>query len=316
MSGRLRLAVHGVSKCYGPVVALDDVTLDVKAGEIYALLGLNGAGKTTLIRILLGMVHPTSGRVELGHRPTADRSVWADVGYLVETAAAYPELTVVENLEVVRRLRKLSSRTAVDEAVELFGLRPCADRRARELSLGNAQRLGLAKAMLHRPALLLLDEPVNGLDPAGVVEVRTLLADLARERGTTVFLSSHILGEVSRLATRIGVLHQGRLIDELATAELASRVNRYLEIGAADQDAAARLLGDMGLEVRQLAGMLQVFDAYAVQHPDSVATALVQGGAAPTRLAVVEEDLERYFLRLVGVADVPTGRPEVMLDAR
>lgn len=184
------------------------------------------------------------------------------------------------------------------------------------MSLGNAQRLGLAKAMMHRPALLLLDEPVNGLDPAGVVEVRTLLTALARERGTTVFLSSHILGEVSRLATRIGVLHQGRLIDELATAELASRVNRYLEIGAADQDAAARLLGDMGLEVRPLAGMLQVFDAYAVQHPDSVATALVQGGAAPTRLAVVEEDLERYFLRLVGVADVPTGRPEVMLDAR
>jgi len=312
MSGRLRLAVHGVSKHYGPVVALDDVTLDVEAGEIYALLGLNGAGKTTLIRILLGMVHPTSGRVELGHRPTGDRSVWADVGYLVETAAAYPELTVVENLEVVRRLRKLSSRTAVDEAVELFGLRPCADRRARELSLGNAQRLGLA----NRPALLLLDEPVNGLDPAGVVEVRTLLTHLAREHGTTVFLSSHILGEVSRLATRIGVLHQGRLIDELATAELASRVNRYLEIGAADQYAAARLLGDMGLEVRQLAGTLQVFDANAVQHPDSVATALVQGGAAPTRLAVVEEDLERYFLRLVGVADVPTERPEVMLDAR
>jgi len=124
MTGRLPLAVHGVSKYYGPVVALDDVTLDVKAGEIYALLGLNGAGKTTLIRILLGMVHPTSGRVELGHRSTADRSVWADVGYLVETAAAYPELTVVENLEVIRRLRRLRSRTAVDEAVELFGLGP------------------------------------------------------------------------------------------------------------------------------------------------------------------------------------------------
>lgn len=316
MSRRLPLAVHGVSKCYGPVVALDDVTLDVKAGEIYALLGLNGAGKTTLIRILLGMVHPTRGRVELGHRSTADRSVWADVGYLVETAVAYPELTVVENLEVVRRLRRLKSRTAVDEAVELFGLGPCANRRARELSLGNAQRLGLAKAMLHRPTLLLLDEPVNGLDPAGVVEVRTLLTNLSREHGTTILLSSHILAEVSRLATRIGVLHQGRLIDELATAELGSRVSRYLEIDAEDQAAAARLLRDMGLAVTQLAGMLRVTDAYAVQHPDSVVTALVQGGAAPTRLAVVEEDLERYFLRLVGMADVPTGRREVVLNAR
>ena len=194
------ITVRGVSKRYGHVVAVDHVTLDVQPGEIYALLGLNGAGKTTLIRLLLGMVRPTAGDVEVTNRRVTDRAVWSQVGYLVETPSAYPELTVRENLEVVRRLRKIPDRGAVEDAIDLFGLRSYADRRARTLSLGNGQRLGLAKAFFHRPSLLVLDEPVNGLDPAGVVEVRTLLVNLARERGVTVFLSSHRLAEVARVA--------------------------------------------------------------------------------------------------------------------
>ena len=187
------ITVRGVSKRYGQVMAVDNVTLDVQPGEVYALLGLNGAGKTTLIRMLLGMVRPTSGSVEITKRRVTDRAVWSQVGYLVESPSVYPELSVRENLEVVRRLRKVSDRNAVDDVIDLFGLRPYADRRARALSLGNEQRLGLAKAFLHRPSLLLLDEPVNALDPAGVVEVRTMLVNLALEQGATVFLSSHPL---------------------------------------------------------------------------------------------------------------------------
>jgi len=142
------------------------------------------------------------------------REVWSQVGYLLETPSAYPELTVRENLEVVRRLRKVADRSAVHDVIDLFDLRPYADLRARALSLGNRQRLGLAKAFLHRPALLELDEPVNSLDPVGVVEVRTLLMKLrARDQGVTVLLSSHRLAEVARVATRIGVMHHGRLVD-------------------------------------------------------------------------------------------------------
>ena len=137
--------------------------------------------------------------------------MWSQVGYLVESPTAYPELTVRENLEVARRLRKLPDAAGVERAIDLLGLRPYADRQARKLSLGNAQRLGLAKALLHSPSLLVLDEPVNGLDPAGVAEVRELLVELAREQGVTVLLSSHLLGEVARTASRIGVLHEGRL---------------------------------------------------------------------------------------------------------
>lgn len=280
--------------------AVDDLSLQVRRGEVYALLGLNGAGKTTLIRVLLGMVRPTAGTLEVLGRPLSDRSVWSQVGYLVESPSAYPELSVRENLEVVRRLRKLDDTTPVDEAIELFGLGRYAQCRARTLSLGNAQRLALAKAMLHRPSLVVLDEPVNGLDPAGVVEVRSLLTDLAQEHRMTVFLSSHLLGEVTRLATRIGVLHEGRLIDEFETAALPHRVRRHLEVVTRDNVRALEILGDAGVVARIREAAIVLEDQWAADNPEAVATELVNGGTPPTRLAVVEEDLESYFLRLVG----------------
>ena len=297
------VSVREVSKRYGDVLAVDAVTLDVRAGEVYALLGLNGAGKTTLIRVLLGMVRAGAGEVRIDGRPLTDRTVWSQVGYLVESPTAYPELTVRENLEVARRLRKLADPAAVDRAIELLGLRPYADRQARKLSLGNAQRLGLAKALLHGPRLLVLDEPVNGLDPAGVAEVRELVVHLAHEQGVTVLLSSHLLGEVARTADRIGVLHQGRLVDEFDAGELAVRVHRRLEVDVHDPHRAAEALRAAGLRPSSCDdGGLVLDDPDTVRHPERVATALVQAGAPPTRLQVAEEDLESYFLRLVSPA--------------
>jgi len=298
------IAVSGLSKRFATVLALDDVTFEVRRGEVYALLGLNGAGKTTLIRTLLGMVHASGGEVEVLGRPVADRTAWSHVGYLVEAASAYPELTVLENLDVVRRLRKVDDPTAVDDVIDLFGLRPFADRRARALSSGNAQRLGLAKAFLARPSLLLLDEPVNGLDPSGVAEIRDLLIDLAREHGVTVFLSSHNLTEVTRIATRIGVLHLGRLVDEFDVGALATRARARLEIAARDLGRAASALRAEGLEVDEVDGRLILESDWAVGNPELVATCLVRAGEPPTRLVITEEDLESYFLRLVG-SDVP-----------
>ncbi len=296
------VTVRGLTKCYRDVLAVDEVTLDVRAGEVYALLGLNGAGKTTLIRALLGMVRADAGEVRIDGRPLSDRSVWSQVGYLVESPTAYPELTVRENLEVARRLRKLADPAAVERAIELLGLRPYADRQARKLSLGNAQRLGLAKALLHDPRLLVLDEPVNGLDPAGVAEVRELVIHLAREQGVTVLLSSHLLGEVARTADRIGVLHQGRLIDEFDAAELAVRVRRRLEVDVPEPHLAADVLRAAGMRPAVSEDGLVLDDPATVAHPEQVATALVLAGVAPTRLQVAEEDLESYFLRLVSPA--------------
>lgn len=290
-------------KRYGDVTAVDGLSLRVNRGEIYAFLGLNGAGKTTTIRLLLGMVKPTAGEARvLGTRVRAgERRPWRSVGYLVETADAYPQLTVRENLEVVRRLRPGTEPQAVDRAIERLALGAYADRRAGTLSHGNAQRLGLAKALLPDPELIILDEPALGLDPAGIVEIRNLLIELARERGVTVFMSSHILGEVSRLAHRIGIIHRGQLLQELDVDELERRRRRRLIVRARDGVASQAVLAGAGFSAELTPdGGIEVSDIAAIERPDDIATRLVNAGHAPTRLDVEEEDLEHYFLRLVG----------------
>jgi ABC-2 type transport system ATP-binding protein len=312
------IRADGLTKRYGAFRAVENVSLRVGRGEIYAFLGLNGAGKTTTIRMLLGMIRPSAGAAYLlGKQVRLDaRALWAQVGSLVETPHAYPELTVRENLEVFRRLRGLRDVTVADRTIERLGLTPYADRRAGTLSLGNAQRLGLAKALLHDPALLLLDEPSNGLDPAGVVEVRELLRELAHERGVTIFLSSHLLGEVARIATRFGVIHQGRLLEELSAEAMERQRARWLLVDARDRVGARATLNAAGLVVEScsgnessaLAGALRLSDAHAIAHPEEVARRLVEQGIDLTRLSVEEEDLESQFLRLVGAtAMTPRG---------
>lgn len=298
------IETNNLVKRYGDVTAVDGLSLRVARGEIYVFLGLNGAGKTTTIRMLLGMVKPTSGEARvLGTRIRVGyKKPWASVGYLVETPDAYPELSVRENLDAMRRLRPGTEPKAVDRAIERLGLIAYADRRAGTLSHGNAQRLGLAKALLHNPELLLLDEPATGLDPAGIVEIRNLLLELAREQGVTVFMSSHILGEVSRLAKRIGIIHQGRLLQELDVDELERNRRRRLVIRTRDCQAARSVLLSAGFSAEITSdGMIEVKDNAAIEHPEDVATRLVNAGHAPTMLDVEREDIEHYFLRLVGM---------------
>jgi len=298
------ISTDNLVKHYGDVTAVDGLSLRVAQGEIYAFLGLNGAGKTTTIRVLLGMVKPTAGEAHvLGRRiRVGGVKPWDSVGYLVETADAYPELSVRENLEAMRRLRPGVPPRAVDLAIERLGLAAYADRRAGALSHGNAQRLGLAKALMHNPELLILDEPANGLDPAGIVEIRELLLELAGEQGVTVFMSSHILGEVSRLADRIGIIHQGRLLQELDIHELERNRRRRLLIRSRDMQAVRSVLRSAGFApVSASNGVIEVKDATAVERPDDIARLLVDAGQAPTMLNVEQEDLEGYFLRLVGL---------------
>jgi ABC-2 type transport system ATP-binding protein len=291
-------------KRYGAVIAVDAISLRVARGEIYGFLGLNGAGKTTTIRALLGMIRPSTGGVSLFGEPIGPggRGPWRRVGHLVETPAAYPELTVRENLEVARRLHDVAHGDATMRAIDRFGLAAYTDRPARTLSMGNLQRLGLARALLHEPELLVLDEPANGLDPAGVVEVRELLRALARDRGVTVFMSSHNLAEVDRLATRIGIIHTGRLIEELDIRELERRRARRLAVDARDRVAARAALEAAGYAVALVDedGSFVLAEPRAVAAPDEVARLLVAAGTPPTRLAVEQDDLEQHFLRLTG----------------
>jgi ABC-2 type transport system ATP-binding protein len=306
----LAITTHGLTKRYrGDVLAVDGVDLRVARGEIYAFLGLNGAGKSTTIRMLLGMIRPTAGSAELfGERvTTGSTGVWRRVGHLVESATAYPELTVHDNLEVARRLAGVGDRGAVDAMIERLALGPYAHRRAGTLSLGNLQRLALARALIHDPELLVLDEPANGLDPAGVIEIRELLRSLARERGVTVFMSSHILGEVDRLATRIGIVHRGRLIEELDSEALERHRDRRLEVGARDLDAAERALRAAGLSpARRATGgadVVELREPRALDAPEEIARVLVAAGVPPTHLALARESLEEHFIRLTSEID-------------
>jgi ABC-2 type transport system ATP-binding protein len=292
-----------LGKRYADTTAVDDLSLQVAEGEIYAFLGLNGAGKTTTIRMLLGMIKPTHGSATVLGKPVrlGSREPWDQVGYLVETPHAYPELTVYENLEVARRLHPGTPPDAIRNTISRLGLEPYVNRRAGILSQGNAQRLGLARALLHNPKLILLDEPANGLDPAGIVEIRELLLELTRRQGVTVFMSSHILAEVARLADRIGIIHQGRLLQEMDKAELECNRRRRLLIRAADVAAAQHVLAGAGHPGQLLPdSLLEIRQPSAIEHPDRIATLLVQAGNAPTQLFVEEEELEPYFLRLVG----------------
>lgn len=300
----LAIETTDLGKRYGDVQAVEHLSLQVAEGELYAFLGLNGAGKTTTIRMLLGMIKPSTGsasvlntRVRLG-RPEP----WAAVGYLVELPQSYRELTVYENLEVARRLHPGTPRSAVDQIIERLSLNAYVNRRAGTLSQGNAQRLGLARALIHQPRLLFLDEPANGLDPAGIVEIRRLLHELTHEHGATVFMSSHILAEVARLAQRIGIIHKGKLLQELTIDALEQNRRRRLLVRARDTALARQALLSAGQPADLLAdGTIALSTAVAIERPDDISCLLVKAGAAPTQVLVEEEDLEQYFLRLIGV---------------
>ena len=292
----------GLAKSYGAVKAVTDVSLRVHQGEIYGFLGRNGAGKTTTIRMLLGLVRPTSGTISIfGSALRDDRSgVLSQVGCLVETAAAYPNLTVRENLELQRRLTGAPP-SAVIEVTRLLRLEEYRDRRAGRLSLGNKQRLALARALVASPRLLILDEPANGLDPAGIVEIRTLLRGLADRQGVTVFMSSHQLDQVEHLADRVGIVHAGRLVEEVDARRLQEEGRFGTEVDVDDVPRAERVLKDtLGLSRLARTGRhsLRVTDPGA--EAAAVARVLVQAGVAIHRLAPVEETLEQYFMRLTG----------------
>ena len=298
------IETNQLSKRFGHVVAVDSVNLRVTQGEIYGFLGLNGAGKTTTIRALLGMIHPSAGDVRvLGQAVGLNgRGPWSKVGHLVEAPSAYPELTVRENLEIARRLHHITDSNATTRIIERLALDSYADRKAGTLSMGNLQRLGLARALLHEPELLILDEPANGLDPAGVVEIRTLLESLAKEKGVTIFMSSHILTEVDRLATRIGIIHEGRLIEELDTDKLEKLRAKRLEVKTRNLEAAQSSLESAGYKSVMQDGMILIDNEHAIGHPDDIARILVNADAPPTRLAVEQQNLEEHFLQLTGGA--------------
>lgn len=294
------VVTENLTKKYGDTIAVDNVSIHIKEGEIYGFVGLNGAGKTTTIRLLLGLIQPDSGTCRLFEKtPRQANKIWNDVGYLIETPYSYPNLSVEENLEVVCKLRGLRNKSAINEIISRLKLHQYRNKQEKHLSLGNKQRLGLAKALIHKPRLLILDEPINGLDPAGIVEVRELLTELAENQNTTIFLSSHILSEIARLTTRIGVIHNGALIRELKSQELDKQIIKKLCIATNNNEKAAKLLQKKGFETVINKELIELLNKDAINQPETIATLLVEHQVPPKQLYVFEEDLEHYFLRII-----------------
>jgi len=238
------IETRNLTKIYGEQTVVNKVNLHVKKGRIYGLLGRNGAGKTTIMKMILGLTSITSGEVRVfGENIKGnEKRIYPRIGAIIEKPGFYPNLTGTENLEIFAKMRGTSKPNAVKDALEVVGL-PYKDKKVfSKYSLGMKQRLGIANAILHDPELLILDEPINGLDPIGIAEVRNFIRALCVEQGKTILISSHILSEISMLADDIGIIHNGVLLEESSMAELQKRNCRYIQLQVSDTAKAALVL--------------------------------------------------------------------------
>jgi len=295
---------HGLARRFGRREVVAGIDLDVPEGGVYAFLGRNGAGKTTSIRLVLGLLRPSAGWVRVwGHDVASDRCAAArGVGALVDSPALYDRLTGRENLDVARRMLGAPA-TEIDRVLEVVDLREAAGRLAGNYSLGMRQRLGLARAMLGRPRLLILDEPANGLDPDGVREMRGLIRTLPERDGVTVMVSSHLLNEVEQIATHVGLMHGGRLLVQSPLSDLKQAGGRRLEVGVGDAANAAAALVGAGLSARLQDDGLAVDVPHAEdgeRFAADVNRTLIERGFAVSRLVRSEPSLEQLYLTLTG----------------
>ena len=291
----------GLSKRYKDRWAVDRLDLRVEQGDIYGFIGRNGAGKSTTLKLLCGLASPTRGEALLFDRPIRDAAARRRVGALIEQPGLYPDLSGRENLLLYAALLGLDSpRQQVDEALQTVGLSAAEKKPVQRYSMGMKQRLGGALPLLGGPDLLLLDEPINGLDPEGIREMRELLLRLNRERGITILLSSHILGELSKLATRYGIIQEGRLVEQITAGELAQRCADYLCLRTDQPEKAAALLEQTLHLTRWEMRPEREIRIYDPVDAKSVGRVLTQAGVAVEELSQHRQDLEGYFLERMG----------------
>ena len=297
------LSAKGLTKRYGHHLAVDHADLSITQGQIYGLVGRNGAGKTTIIRMVTAQTAPTEGELSL-FGETGEKALSrarSRTGAMVETPSFYPYLTARQNLEYYRLQRGIPGRRVVDEVLEEVDLASTGKKTFKNFSLGMKQRLGLALALMNRPDFLLLDEPINGLDPEGIVEFRNLLLQLNRERQTTILISSHILSELANVATHYGFLDQGHMLEQISAQKLREKCRACLQL-TVDDAARAALALEQRLNTREyevLPG--NVLRLYEFQdRPQIITAALMEAGVALIGAESKNADLEDYFLGLIG----------------
>lgn len=297
------IQTHSLCKAYGKKLAVDHIDLAVEAGQIYGLVGKNGAGKTTLIRMLTGQTIPTSGEMELfGASGAANLlNMRHKMGVIVETPAFFPFLSASQNLEYYRIQRGIPGVQSAEDVLHQVGLDDAKGMKFKNFSLGMKQRLGLALALMSCPSLLLLDEPINGLDPLGIIEFRDILQRLSREQGVTILISSHILSELSALATHYGFLESGRMLEQLSAEELQAKCRDCLELTVDDAARAAVLLEQTIPSCEYEVLPEQKLRVYRpLDRPQEIAKVLVGSGITLYNLSTHSANLEDYFVSLVG----------------
>ncbi len=297
------LETENITKRYGSITAVDHVTMHLEQGEIYGLIGRNGAGKTTLLKMLAGLAKPTEGTFSIFGESSEQTSYMRDrIGVLIESPGLYPSMTAFENMKVKALMLGMNDDGFLKELLSDVGLENAGKKKIRQFSLCMKQRLGIAMTLIGHPDLLLLDEPINGLDPQGIVEIRELIARLSKERNITILISSHILEELSKIATRYGILHDGMLIDEFSHSELMRRCRERIEIRPSDPTKAATVIEGMGImEYKVLdKSIIQIFER--LEDSGEIVLELAKNGIKTLSITVKNEALEDYYLSITGQA--------------
>lgn len=295
------LKTNALSKTYKNFKALNGLTMHVPKGAIYGFVGKNGAGKTTLIRLICGLQAPTSGEYTLYGAKSTDKAVVKArrrMGAVVETPSIYLNMTARDNLKQQYRILGLPSFDGLEEILTLVGLDNTGNKKAKNFSLGMRQRLGIAIALVGNPDFLVLDEPINGLDPQGIIEVRELILKLNREQQITVLISSHILDELSKLATYYGFIDGGRLVKEMSAEELENACRKCVRMEVSDTKTLARILDNMNLEYKILSDTTA--DVYAKVNVSQMALALAKENCEIISMLECDESLESYYISLLG----------------
>lgn len=289
---------NNLTKKFGKELAVNGVDLQIPKGEVYGFLGPNGAGKSTTIRMLLGLMKPTSGKVEIfGKDLKSERlNILKKVGSLVENPSYYPHLTARENLEAIRKIVGVP-KSRIEETLSIVRLQDAANKKVKGFSLGMKQRLGIAAALLNNPELLILDEPTNGLDPSGIIEIRELIKSLPEKYGMTILISSHLLSEMDQIATRVGIITKGKMIFQDSIEEMRMFAQQQVILKVGQEEQAWRILLANGIKAELAEGAILLSDSSDQQVADTVRL-LVQQNISIYRVEDNKKSLEDIFLQM------------------
>lgn len=297
------LKTFALSKNYGKSIILDHVNINIKKGEIYGLIGKNGAGKTTLIRLITGLSKISNGGIELFGKSNENelKMQRKRIGTLIEMPAMFDDMTAEENLEFLRLQKGIPGKKCIDEKLKKVGLTDIKNKKVKNFSLGMKQRLGIAMALLGDPEFIILDEPTNGLDPIGIVEIRELLKKINKEDGVTILVSSHALSELYNLASSYGILHKGKLVEEITKNELDEKCRKSVELKVTNTEKAVWVLETiLGIDKFKVFpnGIIKVYQY--INEPEIISQALSNEQIIIQQIVIKGEELETYFMNVVG----------------